>query len=150
MKKVLLLLIVVFGAMAAKAQLNPVTWTFSAKKVGDKTYEISMTATMQTKWHLYSQTQPEDVDVIPTTFVINANPLFTLDGKVKEVGNLEKYKDKELGVTLHQYSKTVTFVQKIKLKSNVKTNFTGSVEYQTCDDHQCLPPKTVNFSVAVK
>ncbi len=132
------------------AQLNPVSWAFSAKKIDDKTFEITMTATLQNKWHIYSQTQPEDVDVIPTTFTINANPLFTLEGKVKEVGSLEKYKDKELGVTLHQYSKTVSFVQKVKLKSKVKTNFTGTVEYQTCDDHQCLPPKTVNISVPIK
>jgi thiol:disulfide interchange protein DsbD len=150
MKKLLLLGIVTLGAFTAKAQLNPVTWTFTAKKISDKTYEISMTATLKDKWHLYSQIQPADVDVIPTTFTINANPLFTKEGKVKEVGTLEKYTDKELGVTLHQYSKTVTFVQKIKLKANVKTNFTGSVEYQTCDDHQCLPPKTVNFNVAIK
>ena len=41
-------------------------------------------------------------------------------------------------------------LQKLKLKTNVKTNFSGSVEYQTCDDKKCLPPKTVNFSVAIK
>jgi thiol:disulfide interchange protein DsbD len=41
-------------------------------------------------------------------------------------------------------------VQKIKLKANVKTNFKGNVEYQTCDDKKCLPPKTVNFDVTIK
>ena len=82
MKKLLLLGIVTLGAFTAKAQLNPVTWTFTAKKISDKTYEISMTATLKDKWHLYSQIQPADVDVIPTTFTINANPLFTKEGKV--------------------------------------------------------------------
>jgi len=24
------------------------------------------------------------------------------------------------------------------------------LEYQTCDDKKCLPPKTVNFSIALK
>lgn len=138
------------AATAPAQPLNPVTWSFSAKKTGDKMYEVSMTATMQNKWHLYSQNQPGDVDIIPTTFTISRNPLFTLEGKIKEVGNLEKYNDKDLGVTLHQYSKTVTFVQKVKMKGNVKTSFNGSVEYQTCDDHQCLPPKTVPFSIALK
>ncbi|MGB3153387.1 MAG: protein-disulfide reductase DsbD domain-containing protein, partial [Chitinophagaceae bacterium] len=97
-----------------------------------------------------SQTQPDDAIAIPTTFTINANPLFTKEGKVKEVGKVEKFTDADLGVSANQYSKTVTFIQKIKLKANVKTNFTGNVEYQTCDDHQCLPPKKVNFSVAIK
>ena len=63
---------------------------------------------------------------------------------------MEVMKDATLGVSANQYSKTVTFVQRIKLKANVKTSFNGSVEYQTCDDKKCLPPKTVNFSVAIK
>lgn len=150
MKKLLIAAIVLFGATSAKAQLNPITWSFSAKKTSDKMYEIHMTATIQTKWHLYSQTQPDDAIAIPTKFTINANPLFTREGKIKEVGTMEKFKDADLGVSANQYSKTVNFVQKVKLKANVKTNFTGTVEYQTCDDHQCLPPKKVNFSIAIK
>jgi Disulphide bond corrector protein DsbC len=150
MKKLVVLAVVFFAALSGKAQLNPITWSFSATKTGDKTYEIQMKANIQTKWHLYSQTQPEDAIIIPTEFAITANPLFSLEGKIKEVGAMEKFKDKELGISANQYSKTVTFVQKIKLKANVKTNFNGSVEYQTCDDHQCLPPKKVNFSIPIK
>ncbi|MDZ4795098.1 MAG: protein-disulfide reductase DsbD family protein [Bacteroidota bacterium] len=150
MKKLFTLGLFIVMAITAKAQLNPIIWTFSATKTGDKLYEIKMKATIQTKWHLYSQKQPEDAIVIPTTFTVNANPLFTLDGKAKEIGKLEKFKDATLGISAHQYSKTVTFVQKIKLKANVKTNFSGNVEYQTCDDHQCLPPKKVKFNVAIQ
>lgn len=150
MKKLVVLAIVFFAALSGKAQLNPIMWSFTAKKTGDKAYEIQMKATIQTHWHLYSQTQPDDAIAIPTTFTINANPLFKRDGKIKETGKLEKYKDVELGVSANQYSTTVTFVQKIKMKANVKTNFSGNVEYQTCDDHQCLPPKKVNFNVTIK
>jgi hypothetical protein len=150
MKKLLVLTVVVFAALSGKAQLNPIMWSFSAKKTGDKSYEIQMKATIQNKWHLYSQTQPDDAIINPTAFTINANPLFKLDGKIIEIGKMEKFKDKELGVSANQYSTTVTFVQKVKLKANVKTNFTGNVEYQTCDDHQCLPPKKVNINVAIK
>jgi len=150
MKKLLLISIVFFVALSGKAQLNPITWTFTANKTGDKQYEIVMKANIQNKWHLYSQVQPEDAIVIPTTFTINANPLFSLDGKIKEAGKMEKFKDADLGVSANQYSSTVVFTQKVKLKANVKTNFTGNVEYQTCDDQQCLPPKKVNFSIALK
>lgn len=150
MKKLFVLLAGVLIGLGVSAQTNPVSWTFTAKKVADKTYEIHMTATMQTGWHLYSQTQPADAIAIPTTFVLNNNPLVIKDGKIKEVGKLEKYKDKTLGVTANQYSKTVDFVQKVKLKANTKTNITGSVEFQTCDDKKCLPPKTVTFSVALQ
>ncbi|MBL7721192.1 MAG: hypothetical protein JNK98_04285 [Chitinophagaceae bacterium] len=148
--KLSVLIASVLLTISVQAQLNPVTWSFSAKKVADKTYEVQMVATMQTGWHLYSQVQPEDAIAIPTAFTITPNPLFTLDGKIKEVGKMEVMKDKDLGVSANQYSKTVTFVQKIKLKANVKTNFKGNVEYQTCDDKKCLPPKTVNFDIAIK
>lgn len=150
MKKLFALLPVLFLTAIAYAQQSPVTWSFTATKVGDKTYEVHMTATIQTNWHLYSQTQPEDAIAMPTTFTLNANPLISKEGKIKEVGKMEKMKDATLGVSANQYSTKVDFVQKIKLKANAKTNFTGKVEYQTCDDKKCLPPKTVSFSVAIK
>ena len=105
---------------------------------------------MQSGWHLYSQVQPEDAIAIPTGFTINNNPLLSLEGKIKEVGKMEKFHDKKLEVSANQYSGKVNFVQVVKLKANAKTNFTGSVEYQTCDDKKCLPPRTVNFSVQLQ
>lgn len=149
MKKLLMIAVILAAAFTSEAQLNPVTWTFTAVKVSDKTYEIHFKATIQNKWHLYSQKQPEDAVINPTEFVINANPLFKLEGKIKEVGKMEVFKDATLGVSANQYSNTVDFVQKVKLNAKVKTNFSGSVEYQTCDDKKCLPPKKVNFSVAL-
>jgi thiol:disulfide interchange protein DsbD len=150
MKKLFVLVAVVFAALNSKAQQNPVTWSFSANKIADKTYEIHMKATIQKNWHLYSQKQPDDAIALPTAFTISPNPLFKPDGKIKEVGKLELMKDAALGISANQYAGTIDFVQKIKLKATVKTNFSGSVEYQTCDDKKCLPPKTVNFSIAIK
>jgi len=89
MKKLFVFAAIIFAAISVKAQQNPVAWTFTAKKVADKTYEIHMTATIQTKWHLYSQKQPDDAVVNPTTFAFSPNPLFKLDDKTKEVGKME-------------------------------------------------------------
>lgn len=150
MKKLFTIAFLLILAQAAQAQLNPISWSFSSKKIGDKLYEVQMKATIQNKWHLYSQVQPEDAIAIPTTFTFNPNPIFALEGKVVESGKMEKFTDKTLGVSANQYSNTVVFTQKIRLKANVKTNVTGSVEYQTCDDEKCLPPKTVNYSIALR
>lgn len=150
MKKISLALILLFTVALASAQnLNPVSWTFGSKKISDNTYEIQMTATIQQGWHLYSQTQPADAIAQPTAFSFNKNPLIDFDGKVKEVGKLQKYEDKKLGISANQYSNTVVFVQKVKLKGKAKTNITGKLEYQTCNDERCLPPKTVNLSIAL-
>ncbi len=150
MKKALVLMGFLATGLLAQAQLNPVTWTFTTKKISDKTYEVHMKATIQNGWHLYSQNQPEDAIAIPTSFKFNNNPLLKLDGKVREVGKVEKFHDPKLDLSANQFSNSVTFVQLVKLKTNAKTNITGSVEFQTCDDKKCLPPKTVNFSAAIQ
>ncbi len=148
MMKVLFASLFLSAVMTAAGQ-DPVKWSFTSKKLADGNYEIRMTASIQAGWHLYSQTQPEDAIAIPTTFSFNSNPLILVVGKIKEEGKLEKFHDKELDLSANQYSKKVDFVQVVKLKGKVKTNFSGSVEYQTCDDKKCLPPKTVNFKVAL-
>jgi len=149
-RTIIFLLVFVLGSNLLNAQLNPVSWTFTSKKISDKTYELHLTAMMQSGWHLYSQVQPEDAVAIPTGFKLNSNPLVTLDGKIKEIGKMEKFHDAKLDISANQYAEKVDFVQVVKLKSSVKTNITGSVEYQTCDDKKCLPPKTVTFSIPVK
>ena len=142
--------VLIIAGATAFAQLNPVSWAFNSKKIGDKTFEVRMTATMQPGWHLYSQVQPEDAIAIPTDIQFNKNPLISLNGSIKEVGKMERFKDDKLGVAANQYAKKVEFVQVVKLKANAKTNLTGTIEYQTCDDEKCLPPKKVNFNLAVQ
>lgn len=149
MKKLLLSFFLALTVHVATAQ-NPVSWTYSSKKIAADQYEITLTATIQPGWHLYSQSQPKDAIAQPTSFKFNKNPLLNFEGKVKEVGKLEKYRDEVLDVSAHQYSNKVDFVQKVKIKGKAKTNVTGSLEFQTCDDSKCLPPKTVNFSIALK
>ena len=67
--------------------------------------------------------------------------MVTINGKTTEVGKMELYQDKKLKISANQYANKVVFIQKIKVKSNAKTTISGSVEYQTCDDKKCLPPK---------
>ena len=150
MKKFVFILFSIFIISALSAQtLNPVSWTFNSKKISDNIYEIQMTASIQQGWHLYSQSQPKDAIAQPTSFLFNKNPLVELDGKVKELGNLEKFKDKELDISANQYSNKVVFTQRVKLKGKAKTNVTGKLTYQTCNDEKCLPAKTINLSVAL-
>ena len=149
MKKNAFVLLTFLTSAAAFAQ-NPVSWAFTSKKVSANTYEVHMTASLQSGWHLYSQTQPSDAVAQPTSFTFNNNPLLLLDGDVKEEGKLEKFHDAKLEVSANQYSGNVNFVQKIKVKGAAKTNVTGKLEFQTCDDKKCLPPKTIPFSIALK
>jgi len=57
-------------AAASKAQLNPVSWTFTSKKIADKAYELRLAATLDEGWHLYSQAQPADAVAEPTKLLL--------------------------------------------------------------------------------
>jgi hypothetical protein len=43
----------------------------------------------------------------------------------------------------------VIFQQKIKLKKPAVT-VKGSLEFMICNDHKCLPPADIDFSIPVK
>ncbi len=148
---VILLCISLFG----NAQ-NPVTWEFRCEKIKKQEFRIHMKATIQAGWHLFSQTQPDNAIVTPTTFTINKNPIivfeakFLKDGKLLEMGQLERFTDKKLGISADQYSEVVDFVLTVKTKADVVTNFNGNLEFQTCNDEKCLPPKRLQFNLVLK
>lgn len=130
----------------AKAQLlNPVKWTYSAKKIADKTYEVHITALVDDKWHIYSQEAGDGP--VSTSFIFTKNPLLTMQGKVTEVGKLEKSFDKNFNSELKYYEKQVDFVQKVKVRSAASTAVKGTLTFMVCNDRQCLPPKDIPFSI---
>ncbi|GAB3005320.1 hypothetical protein GCM10027051_00150 [Niabella terrae] len=147
MRRLIVTLSLLLAVGSLLAQENPVNWSFSAKKVAANTFDIYMTAQLDKGWHIYSQSQPEDAIAIPTKFSYTRNPLVTVTGKTKELGKMEKFRDATLGISAHQYGNKVSFVQRVTVKSPAKTNLSGKVQYQVCDDKKCLPPKTVPFKV---
>ncbi len=150
MKKIFFSIVIVLIATASFSQVqNPVKWNYSAKKINPTTYEVHLTASVVGKWHLYSQFTP-DGGPVPTSISFAKNPLITLQGKAKEVGKLQQKHEPLFGVDVKQFGGKVDFVQTVKLKSPVKTNLAGSVEYMVCDDTQCLPPTTQKFSIALQ
>jgi thiol:disulfide interchange protein DsbD len=128
----------------------PISWNYSVKKITDKTYEVSICATIKDGWHLYSQQQPDDAIALPTEIKFNSNPLLSFSDKIKEQGKLEKYSDKTLGVEAWQYSGKVDFVQTVVLKVNAKTSISGEITYQACTDEKCLPPYEQSFTIPLQ
>lgn len=125
-----------------------VKWTFSAKKIADKTYEVTATATVGNSWHIYSQNVGVE-GPIATSFTFIKNPLLTIDGTPKENGKLIKKNEEVWGGEVRYYENKVEFIQVVKTKSAAKTNLAGKVEYMVCNDEKCLPPAETTFSVAI-
>lgn len=148
MKHLIPILALLFATSVFGQSNKQVQWNFSTKKVNETTYEIHMTATVNGDWHLYAQNVGVDGPV-PTSFTFNKNPLLVLDNKIKEVGTMVKKKEQVWGGVVNYYENKVNFIQVVKLKSNVKTNLAGKVEFMVCNDSQCLPPSTVDFKVNI-
>ncbi len=148
MKRILLSLVILLSISVVAGAQIPYTWTYTATKLADNQYELHFQVSLNSSWHTYSQFTP-DGGPVPTKFVFSKNPLYTLNGKVKENGKLIKKHEAVFGVDVDYFADKVDFVQVVKLKSNAKTNFSGSVEFMVCNDQQCLPPATQKFSVAL-
>jgi Disulphide bond corrector protein DsbC len=149
MKKIILSLVILFFVAGANAQIeNPVTWTYSSKKISKDIYELRMTATMQPKWHIYSQDIKGD-GPIPTSFTFDKNPLIKAEGSVSEVGKLQQEYNKDFKMNVKFYANKVDFVQKVKLKAVAATVAKGKVSYMVCDDKKCLPPRDVAFAIKI-
>lgn len=128
---------------------NPVSWSYTQKKIGDKAYEVHLTATIAKGWHIYSQHQSQDAIALPTFVKFNSNPLISFKGKIDEKGKLETVKDEVMQIENRQYEDVVDFVQLVNKKANVKTNVAGEIEFMACTGERCLPAKKINFSVVL-
>lgn len=130
--------------LAGAQILHPVKWEYSAKKIGEGQYILHMTALIQPGWHVYAQDAGEGP--IPTSFKFQKAAGTEFSGKVREVGKLEKQYDKNFASILKYYEGKVDFVQYVKAKPGTKS-VKGTVEYMVCDNHQCLPPKDIDFNI---
>jgi hypothetical protein len=149
MKAILLIGLSLFTTSFAMAQSSKqVTWTYTAKKIADRTYEVHMTAAIGGDFHLYAQDAGGE-GPIATAFTFTKSPLFLLDGTVKENGKVVQKFEDAWKHNVRYYEKTVDFVQIVKLKSSAKTNLSGKVEFMVCNDHECLPPADVDIKVPI-
>ena len=148
MHKLLLSSMLLMAAIMVSAQSSKaVQWSFSSKKLTDQEYEVHIDARIEGNWHIYSQNGGEGP--FSTLFTFNKNPLVAADGKLKEVGSLKKIYEEAFGAEVRFYEKSVSFVQKVKLRGKAKTNLAGKVEFMVCNDKQCLPPAEVSFSINI-
>ena len=149
MNKILLIICSILISTAAFSQSDVVNWKFESKKLADNKYEVKLIAMVKNPWHIYSTTTP-DGGPLPTKISFTKNPLTVFDGKLKEVGKLETHFEEVFDIDTKYFNNKVEFVQVVNLKGNAKTNIAGTVEFMACNDKECLPPKSVPFSIALK
>ncbi|MEY4904743.1 MAG: hypothetical protein RLZZ292_2558 [Bacteroidota bacterium] len=132
---------------AAPTKENPVQWAFSSKKISDTEYDLIYTGALAKGWYTYSQYTKEGGPV-PTSIEYNQDANYELVGKCTESDNKIKVFDKTFGVEVLKFKDNVTFTQRIKVKDAGKS-VKGYVTFMCCNDQTCLPPKDVNFDIAL-
>lgn len=131
------------------AQLQkPVKWSYAAKRLNANEGIVYFRGTIEKGWHIYSTVQA-DGGPRKTVFAFSAGKGYSLLGAVVEPKPIKKF-EKVFDMDVLYFENTVTFSQKIKLKSRAPFVFKGTLEYMACNDTQCLPPDEVAFSVPVK
>lgn len=145
---ILLAAVFCISAISLQAQIfNPVKWSYSSKKISDTEAELTLKATIDNGWHMYSQFIGNDGPV-PTSFTFEKNKNFDLIGKVTEGKPIEQH-DVNFDMELKFFENLATFKQKIKINSSTAFTIKGSLEYMVCDNSKCLPPETVEFEIKV-
>ncbi|UTW64681.1 thioredoxin family protein [bacterium SCSIO 12741] len=130
--------------------LQPIKWSFSAEKISDKEYNLVATATLDPKWHLYSQNLESMDGPVPTQFRFNEKDgNFKVVGKTEERGEIHKEFDPNFEMELSFYEHEVSFAQRIRFEGEPGIA-KGDVYFMVCDDKNCLPPEEIVFEINTK
>lgn len=136
------------NTFAQMGSAKQVSWMYSSKKIADKTYELHITANISGNYHLYA-TKAGVEGPVATTFTFSPNPLIAFEGGIIEKGKRITKREEAWDGNVNFFEKTVTFIQKVKTKSNAKTNINGKVEFMVCNDDLCLPPSEITFKIPI-
>jgi thiol:disulfide interchange protein DsbD len=126
-------------------QKDPVSWTTSYKALSNGEGEISITGKIDKGWHIYSQ-RPTDAGPIPTSFTLVPSAAFERLGDAVEEGSQEEF-DKAFDAKIFVFNERAVFRQKIKVKGKPGFVIPVKLEYMSCNDMMCLPPKVIELSV---
>ena len=133
-KKFFLLLF--FWSLGLQAQ-NPVVWMTDLEKKSETEYWLTFKASVQPKWHLYSQNLPKD-GPLPTEFIFEGvGTAFELFGKMEESETVTDF-DPIFEMDLSWFEMEGTFLQKIRLVQPGLAEIYGEINFQACDDKICI------------
>ena len=139
------LLLMVISCMSVVAQMqDPVHFKTEWKSISANEAEIIFSATIDPGWHVYS-TDLGDGGHTQATINIDKISGAALDGKLKPGSNEIKKMDPIFEMEVKFFEKTAKFTQKVKLTGG-KYSVSGYLEYGACNDENCLPPTSVDFT----
>lgn len=109
-----------------------------------ESFEVTVHATIEGAWHLYSIHIAPDAGPFPTEFS-SASPQMVLTDSVRESEAVIEY-DPNFETEVGWHSKEATFTIPVAFRPSSQSEGSNTirlqVRYQVCDDSSCLPPTT--------
>ena len=133
-------------ASCAAQFASPIHWTFGQEPLEGDHWQLTATATADENWSIYSQ-HTDEGGPVPTTFYWGAGAHYERIGETQETGHRKEGVDELFGVNVIKFlsDQPVVFTQEVRVK-DYSTPITLEVEYMCCDDEQCLPPTTEEYT----
>ena len=128
--------------------MQPVKWETSFKETNDSIGEIILKANIEPNWHTYSQIKQGNDGPLPTVFKFVKTIDYDLIDNVVEPDPIRVHSD-VFDADVAMFSIQAIFTQKIKRSTKKAFDVMGEVEFMSCNDSQCLPPRTVKFTVKI-
>jgi thiol:disulfide interchange protein DsbD len=154
-RKVMGIIILMLSPFFVQAQmLDPVSYSVTEApdnvKAGE-VFEVTVQASIDGNWHLYSIANDPDAGPYPTKFS-SANPRLAIADSVRE-SEPKIEMDPNFDAMLGWHSGNATFTIPLAFQKDVSgtSMIDLEVRYQVCDDKSCLPPttKSITKSIAI-
>jgi hypothetical protein len=128
---------------------DPIAWKVAESPVQAQpgaVVKLRIQATIGAGWHLYALKEIPGGPK-PTRFTVEAPA--ELAGKVEAPDPLVA-EDSNFNAEVEYYEESAEFAVPVRLPAKLPERVVVRVRYQSCSDKECLPPKTVELSVAVR
>ena len=114
-------------------------------------FEAILETQVEEGWHLYSMTQPKG-GPIPTTVVVEDNPVFRLDGDVVQPP-VRKVFDPNFEIDTEFIEGDSEFLIPVRVDRGAAPGvhpLTVKIRFMVCSDTMCLPPQTKKLQLDFK
>ncbi len=136
-------------AVCSSQVFNPVKWKYRIEESDNENADLYFTAKIDKGWHLYGLNIPDNGPVA-TSITFKDTTAFEILGKPVSLNKPDIKYDPYFDMNLELFSNELMLKQRIKKRTKSNFQITGYIEFMSCDDQRCLPPKEEEFSFNVK
>ena len=136
-KYALLVMLMICFSVSGIAQ-DFVTWSYSSKKVSDNEIELTFSANIDVRYHMYSMETVDD-GPMPLEFEFEPSTSYEMVGEMVSNSPIKTEYDEMFEKDLTYYGESAILTQRIKVLATEPFTIKGSLSYQICGEGTCIP-----------